>query len=146
MNIVNDATKIHFAYTNMDKGWPKNLPADANVLQFDSRDGSRKAQEHITDYVRKHSIDVAFGFDQPVWRPAYRTLRRAGITCFLSYWGAPISSLNSGLKLLAKKLEVKFLYISLTSMCSRIRGWPIRPRRDAVFHPANDCLSFRSRY
>lgn len=108
MNIVSDASKIHFAYANMDKGWPKNLPADANVLQFDSRDGSRSALKHISDYIRKHSIDIAFGFDQPVWRPAYRALRRAGIKCFLSYWGAPMSSLNSGLKLFAKKLEVKF--------------------------------------
>jgi glycosyltransferase involved in cell wall biosynthesis len=35
-------------------------------------------------------------------------MRQAGIRLFISYWGAPMSSLNSGLKLALKKIEVYF--------------------------------------
>jgi glycosyltransferase involved in cell wall biosynthesis len=140
MNVVSDATRIHFAYVNMDKGWPTNLPENANVLQFDSKDGSRGALRRITEYIRDHSIDLAFGFDQPVRRPAYRALRRAGVKCFLSYWGAPISSLNSGIKLLAKKLEVKlslyqpdfYIFQNQGMADTATKGRGISPRRTIV--------------
>jgi len=106
LNVVGSPQRIHFAYSTMDNGWPKNLEQGANVIQFDSRDGRPESLAKIADYIRKHNIDIAMGFDQPVWRPAYKTLRAAGIKSFLSYWGAPMSSLNHGWKLLAKKIEV----------------------------------------
>jgi hypothetical protein len=108
LNVVGDASRIHFAYVNMDNGWPKNLEKGANVLQFDSRDGSAESLARIREYIARHGIDIALGFDQPVWRPAYKTLRQAGVRTFVSYWGAPMSGLHSGLRLLAKKIEVSF--------------------------------------
>ena len=51
---------------------------------------------------------MIFGFDQAVNRPAYKYLRQAGIKAFISYWGAPMSSLNYGWKLIAKRIQTLF--------------------------------------
>ena len=60
----------------------------------------------IEKYVKKNNIDVVFGFDQPVSRPSYKYLRRGGVKIIISYWGAPMSSINTGLKLKLKQLQV----------------------------------------
>ena len=60
------------------------------------------------NHIRKHNIDTIFVFDQPVWSPAYKYLRKAGVRNIVSYWGAPISSINTGIRLLFKKLDVLF--------------------------------------
>lgn len=106
-NLVHDDRRIHFAYVNLDKGFPNTLPPDfVNVIAFDPLDGSPAALARIGDYIRAHGIDVAFGFDQAVAQPSYATLRRAGIRALISYWGAPMSAANSGAKLWLKRLEV----------------------------------------
>ena len=56
--------------------------------------------------MRTHRIDVALGFDQPIRRPGYAALRAGGVRTFVSYWGAPMSSVNHGLMLAFKRLEV----------------------------------------
>ncbi len=105
-----DETNIHFAYNNLDRGRPKTLPGNIeNIISFDSTDHSKKAQHFIYDYIKRKKIDVAFGFDQPLSRPIYRTMKKAGIQHLISYWGAPISSINPLWKLKIKQLEVFFI-------------------------------------
>lgn len=107
LSLVEDERRIHFGYPDLSKGFPLSLPADfKNVIAFDATDGSEAASSKISRYIRSHEVDIAFGFDQPVQRPIYKALRRAGARTFVSYWGAPMSSLNRGLKLRLKKWEV----------------------------------------
>jgi glycosyltransferase involved in cell wall biosynthesis len=107
LSLVEDERRIHFGYPDLSKGFPLSLPADfKNVIAFDATDGSEAAASKISRYIRSHDVDVAFGFDQPVQRPIYKTLRKAGAHTFVSYWGAPMSSLNRGLKFWLKKWEV----------------------------------------
>ncbi|MBU2863954.1 glycosyltransferase family 4 protein [Reinekea forsetii] len=56
----------------------------------------------------KHSIDAVIAFDLPYPSIIGRTARELGITTLVSYWGASMSSINSGLKLLLKKAEWGF--------------------------------------
>jgi glycosyltransferase involved in cell wall biosynthesis len=107
MNFTGDIKKIHIGYSNFNGGRPKYLPDDFDqFLEIDTRNFDKKHIGRISTYIRNHRIEVVFGFDQPVSAPAYRAIRKAGVRLFISYWGAPMSSLNRGAKLLIKKLEV----------------------------------------
>lgn len=100
---------VHFAYPELGDRHPDPLPADfRNVLRFDSASSDAAHRRAIEDYVRRHDIEIAFGFDQPLRRPGYAPLRRGGVRTLVSYWGAPMSGLNRGVKLVARRLEVAF--------------------------------------
>ncbi|MBU1193714.1 MAG: glycosyltransferase family 4 protein [Proteobacteria bacterium] len=107
-NIVGDYKKIHFAYTDTSGGRSSTLPTEiVNIIQFDSAKQDSTSLKFISQYIKNNNITVGFGFDQPVRRPAYKVMRKAGMHCLISYVGAPMSSLNSGLKLFIKRLDVK---------------------------------------
>ena len=102
-----DESHVHFAYTGLAGGAPATLPPNFNnVIEFNPLDGTPAALKRIARYIDEHDIDVAFGFDQRVAQPSYKALRKAGIKTFVSYWGAPMSSVNAGPKLWLKRLEV----------------------------------------
>ncbi len=106
--VVGADSRIHFAYKNLKRGFPGTLPHGfQNVVALDIRDHSRAASHRVEQYVRAHQIDGTLVFDGNVTGPNYRALRRGGVRTLVSYWGAPMSSLNSGLKLLLKRLEVR---------------------------------------
>lgn len=107
-NIVSTDDRIHFGYADLDKGFPRTLPAGfSNVIQFDSSDSSKESLKFIGNYVRDNQIEIAFGFDQPLSRPGYRTMKQAGLKKLISYWGAPMSSINPRWKLFLKQMEVR---------------------------------------
>lgn len=107
--LVGDYNNIHFAYTSLAQGRSTSLPHEiTNVIEFDSAENDQDKLEAIFNYIQKHNIRIGFGFDQPVRRPAYKYMRKAGMRHIISYIGAPMSSLNSGLKLLMKRLDVAF--------------------------------------
>ena len=90
-----DVSRVHFAYPSMSKGPTVSLPADfRQYLTLDSRTSDSIEIGRATRYIRENHIDTVFGFDQPVHKPLYRHLRRAGVTHFISYWGAPMSSIS----------------------------------------------------
>lgn len=106
--ILPKQNQIHFAYASLGKDRPTTLPADfQNIIQFDPRDGSLENLNFIEDYIKQHKINVAFGFDQPVSQPVYKTMRRSGVERIIAYWGAPMGDLNRGLKLWLKRLGVR---------------------------------------
>lgn len=99
--------RVHYGYPKIPERGVKTIEGlGVKALQFDAGSESAQEQERVLDYVRQNGIEIAIGFDQPVGRRLYKGLRSAGIRTLVSYWGAPISSENSGLKLLAKKIEV----------------------------------------
>lgn len=105
--VTGDQQRVHFAFTSLAPGRPRSLPQGfENIIAFDSRDASAESRRRITDYIRAHNIEFAFGIDQPVSLPTYADMRAAGLRRLISYQGAPMSSLNSGLKLMLKRLDV----------------------------------------
>lgn len=105
--LVGSSDKIHFAYRTLEGGLSPTLPKDLiNVIQFNAMSRDERHLRAIEDYVRRHNIQIAFGFDQPVRRLSHKYLRRGGVRHIISYWGAPMSGINHGLKLALKKLYV----------------------------------------
>ena len=106
-SLTTDISEVHFAYSRLDGGMTPTLPKELkNVIQLNTVWTEPHKINEIENYVRKHRITRLLGFDQPVYQPMYQALRAGGIKTFVSYWGAPMSSRNSGVKLLLKKLEV----------------------------------------
>jgi len=102
-----DIEKVHFSYPDLEKGPPKNLPAELkNVIQFNFKDLSHDNLNRLAEYVTRHQIRLVIFFDiQPV-HPLHSLLRKAGVDVIVAYWGAPISSIMPFWKLILKKMEV----------------------------------------
>lgn len=106
-HFTQDLQDIHYAYANLENGMTPSLQTTLNnVIQLRTTWSDPSRLQWIEDYVRSHNITRLLGFDQPVSMPVFRALRAGGIKTFVSYWGAPMSSVNSGIKLWAKRLEV----------------------------------------
>jgi glycosyltransferase involved in cell wall biosynthesis len=101
---------IHFAYKNMEKGKPQSLPDSfSNVIEFNSTTTDKTEISEFCTYIKNNNIQYIFGFDLPAKRDFYKVARESGLKAIVSYYGAPMSSINTGLKLLLKKLEVKLI-------------------------------------
>jgi glycosyltransferase involved in cell wall biosynthesis len=107
--LVGRRDHIHFAYSTLAGGMTPSMPADlTNVIELDTRWAEAEHGRRIESYVRQHRISLLLGFDQPPRRPLYRALRKGGVQHFVSYQGAPMSSLQSGPKFWLKQLEMAF--------------------------------------
>jgi glycosyltransferase involved in cell wall biosynthesis len=147
-----DIQKIHLGYLSLAGGIPTFVEKGfENIIEFDSADSKRKSLDAIHKYICENKIEVAFGFDQPVWRPAYPVMRKAGIRTFVSYWGAPMSSINKGFKLFLKRMEVKltrnkpdhFIFESKAMADAAVYGRGIEPHCVSVVPTGVDTEKFK---
>jgi glycosyltransferase involved in cell wall biosynthesis len=100
--------QIHFAYVELEEGKPRSHPPEVqHVFQMDTRSSDAAAHEKLRSYIKTHGIKLAIGVDQPVSAPGFKALRDGGVETFITYWGAPMSSINHGVKLFLKRLQVK---------------------------------------
>ncbi len=103
--LTQNAERIHFAYKNLNDGKPTSLPDGfENVIAIDNDDATTFGP--ALHYIKQRNVQYAFCFDLPVRSALVTLLRDAGIQRIISYWGATMSSENTGVKLLAKKMEV----------------------------------------
>lgn len=106
-NIVGDYEHIHFSYKSLRKGLPVNISKDiSNFIEFDYDSNNFFHYIYIYNYIKKNNIKIAFGFDFQVRLKLYIALRLAGVKYIISYLGAPMSSINHGIRLSLKKLDV----------------------------------------
>jgi glycosyltransferase involved in cell wall biosynthesis len=101
-----DPHSVHFAYAPSGAAHPESLPAGTPVIEFDRLDRSKENLARLQEYVRTNGIDFVLIFDGQPTGPLYGALRRAGVKRIVAYWGAEISSFNSGFRLLLKRLQV----------------------------------------
>jgi glycosyltransferase involved in cell wall biosynthesis len=101
-----EPSSVHFSFCPPSPRFPETLPVGTAVFEYDSRDESQANMDFLCNYVSQHQIDFVLMFDRQPTSPLYRRLRSAGARCLVSYWGAQISSSNSGLRLLAKRAEI----------------------------------------
>ncbi len=150
--LTEDINKIHFGYSSLSGGKPIFLPSEfKNVICFDTKDLDKRNSKTLSSYIKDNNIDVAFGFDQPVSRPAYSAMRKAGIKLFISYVGAPMSSINYGIKLLLKKFEVRlkrnkpdhFIFESKAMLETAVSGRGINPLCVSVIPTGVDTEKFK---
>jgi len=100
---------VHFSFTDLSDSSnsidPKN---DLSIIKFDPTTTNEAELQDISKYIRKHNIECVLGFDQPPGRKYFKYIRQAGVKHIISYWGASMSNINSGLKLALKRLEMHF--------------------------------------
>lgn len=107
-NLTADWNNVHFGYPSLEKGRSLTIPDQlTNIVKIDPLSDDKNDIDYIKEYINRNNIQIAFGFDQPVNSALYRHLRSAGVKYIYSYWGAPMSSLSSGIQLLLKKIEVR---------------------------------------
>lgn len=107
-----DESHVHFAYQGFQKGRPKSLPPSfSNLVELNCSEEQpgkvmKETIRRAAEYVKKHEIRFVMFFDIQVIHPIFRSLRQAGATTIVSYWGAQMSSLTPSWKLALKRLEV----------------------------------------
>jgi glycosyltransferase involved in cell wall biosynthesis len=147
-----DAGRIHFGYPSMARGPTDTLPADfRQYLIVDTRSEDPAHWREVGDYIQRHDIDTVFGFDQPVSRPIYRHLRRAGVRHFIAYWGAPMSSVFGPVKRLLKRIDVllrrhgpdHYIFESQGMADTAVLGRGIRRARTSVIFQGVDTERFQ---
>jgi glycosyltransferase involved in cell wall biosynthesis len=155
---------VHFAFRKvLEPGCP-SLPDDfSNYMEFSvsrktntylRRDPSDAAAiQQLTDYVESHRVDQVVGLDLQVGTPYCWDLRRSGIAKIVAYWGAPISSLNSGLRLMVKRAEClvrassspdRFIFESEAMREAAVFGRGVSRRRTTVIPTGVDVEEFRA--
>jgi glycosyltransferase involved in cell wall biosynthesis len=145
-------SRIHFAYPSMRKGPSPTLPDDfGQYVVIDTRSVDAEHWAAVAQYIRQHDIDTIFGFDQPAFLPIHRQFRRAGVKHFISYWGAPMSSMNNWAVRLLKRMEVglrssgpdHYIFESKGMAELAIKGRGIPARRVSVVPLGIDSDRFR---
>lgn len=85
--------------------WSFNGLIDSNDAQkLDCNYHSPNASKLIS-FVRENKISTVIAFDLGCPARVIKLLRQAGVAHIVSYWGASMSSINTGIKLLVKKME-----------------------------------------
>ncbi len=103
-----DPNAVHFAFSRVGTERSRFLPEGFDrLLEFDVAKHDDADVARFADYASEHKIDTLFAFDLHPASGFLPALRKAGMRHIVSYYGAPMSSVNSGLKLLLKRLELR---------------------------------------
>jgi glycosyltransferase involved in cell wall biosynthesis len=98
---------VLLAYNGCGRGRPRWLNDDSvPVAHCAYAEGGGAENLEFLSMIEALGVDTVFAFDMPVASPIVPELRKAGVRSVISYWGAPMSSLNHGLKRLLKRIEV----------------------------------------
>lgn len=151
--LTGGATQVHFSFSKVGAARSNALPSDfSQVIEFDMRQPTPAAVAALADHIRRHGIDTIFALDLSANASYLGELRKAGVKRIFSYWGAPMSSLNSGLKLLLKQLEVvllrrarpdHFIFESRAMQRFAVEGRGIPARQTTVIPTGVDANKFR---
>jgi glycosyltransferase involved in cell wall biosynthesis len=148
LRLGGDAGAVHFSFGSIGGKTSANLPPGfSNLLEFNYRQPDAAGTARFLDYIRRNRITDLFALDMPVTATLLAEARRAGVRDVVAYWGAPMSSRNQGLKLLAKRLEVAllrrdrpdlFLFESEAMRDLAVNGRGLPRSATAVYHTGVD--------
>ncbi len=152
LRLTGDPARVHFSFGKVGDDRSSALPADfRNVLEFNYRKHGPEDVARFTEYLRRNDIGLIFGLDLPVSAPCLKHARRAGVDTVVSYLGAPMSSMNHGLKLLLKRIEVAlvrrykpdhFIFESEAMRRFGVHGRGIDARATSIVHTGVDVRKF----
>jgi glycosyltransferase involved in cell wall biosynthesis len=110
VRLTGDKNKVHFSFGKVAGRRSNALPDEFdNLLEFDYNRHDEASLQRFESYIEAKNIDVIFALDMSVRASCLKAARKAGVKKVVSYWGAPMSSINHGLKLAIKRLEVAWL-------------------------------------
>src|SRR5260370_2645209 len=64
-----DPTRVHFPFPSLDRGAPRNLPPDINVLRYDFRQQNRAETRQLLAHIRTHHIHLVQFFYMQMVHP-----------------------------------------------------------------------------
>ncbi len=91
-------------YKADDIYWSFSKVFDKNSQTIECEYKNLTHMEGLDNFLHGHQIEIVIAFDLGYPAPTIEVLKKHKIK-IISYWGASMSSLNTGLKLIAKKLE-----------------------------------------
>ncbi|MFE8071672.1 glycosyltransferase family 4 protein [Marinobacteraceae bacterium S3BR75-40.1] len=152
LKITGDPRNIFLCYPSYSHGYPTYAPSTfSNYIEFDPTTKEKTELDRFGNFIHENKINIIFGFDQPPKRSYYKIARRSGINKIVSYWGAPMSSLNYGIKLLLKKIEISlypsqpdlYIFESKAMQESAYKGRGIPISHTAVCHLGIDTSKYK---
>ncbi len=129
-------SNIHFSYKALSNQPSISLPVDFdNKLQYDYTSNTTNQAYDLVNYIKQHRIQTVFIFDLNLENKLSKIIKKAGVNKLITYWGAPMSSINTGIKLLLKKSEVAlrrykpdlYIFESQAMVDSATKGRGIHP-------------------
>jgi glycosyltransferase involved in cell wall biosynthesis len=145
------ADQIHFSYADLSGGVPDHLTHIANnIYKVAPRTIERSELQRVRSIVAQRAISLVVGFDQQPKLPLFRAMRSGGVRRIISYWGAPMGSLNGRFKRFAKRLDMltdfwgpdEYIFESEAMRATAILGRGIHPSKTRVIHLAVDTTTF----
>lgn len=102
---VFQAAALRAGYNEQQIFWSysKTTNQHENIIECKFNDGQNYSE--IIAFIQQHNIQQVLAFDLAYPADILPVLYKAGIRDIISYWGASMSSLNTGLKLAYKKAE-----------------------------------------
>lgn len=110
VRLTGTADRVHFCFTALDRPDSPDLPQGfANLLPCDYTRSTSDSSSPLAEYISRNRITTALALDLSVQAPCLPVIRGAGLRTVVSYWGAPMSSVNHGIKLALKRMEIRVL-------------------------------------
>jgi len=152
-SIVGSEGHIHYGYKNFDNGKPRWLNGRTVKLVKLSYDDMNRAQlDKLSTYIKSNNIEHVLAFDLPIGARIIRAFRSGGAKNILSYYGAPMSTINHGIKLLLKRIQVictidkpdHFIFESHGMQKTATHGRGINTKATSIVRLGIDVESFSS--
>ncbi len=143
---------IHFSYTEVVPEARKDkCYQGCSVIQFEPKTRDPRAILSLSNYIRQNRIFLILGFDQPPGASYYMAARASGVKRIVSYWGASMSSINSGIKLYLKRIEMLFrifspdvyIFESKAMQATAVLGRGIKPQKTRVIRLGVDTEKYK---
>lgn len=139
-----ESNNIYWSFSKVFESRPQIIECEyKNILHIDLLDS----------FLSNHQIQVVIAFDLGYPAPVIKILKKHHVK-IISYWGASMSSLNSGLKLIAKKMEWLlrrntpdyFVFESIAMQLTATRGRGVPANKTCVIPLGVDTEKFYPDY
>jgi glycosyltransferase involved in cell wall biosynthesis len=110
VELCNSTENLYFAFDRFNGESVKSLPSDfKNVFELNAQKlEDPEYYKKISSTIKSIEFDLALCFDLSLANRKLDVLIDGKVGRIVSYWGASMSSINSGIRLLAKRIEVFF--------------------------------------
>jgi glycosyltransferase involved in cell wall biosynthesis len=110
LDICGSAQNIYFAFSHYKGERVRSLPSNfTNVFEIDAQKlETVEYYKNVEDTIKSIGFDLALCFDLSLSSKTLKVLNDGQVKSVVSYWGASMSDINYGVRLLAKRIEVFF--------------------------------------
>jgi len=151
VDICGSPTNVYFAFDRFNGEPVKSLPPGfPNVFELNAEKlKDPQCYKKLSNTIKSIGFDLTLCFDLSLPSRKLDVLTDGKVSRIVSYWGASMSDINSGIKLVAKKIEVFFrkkpdLFIfeseSMRHYATHGRGIP--RKSTTVIHTGVDTTAF----